>query len=154
MRLAVIAAAAAMAAFAALGQEREGYYYPPISSEERFERVLAEGVRSSRNERVGFVTQVTTQQLQAPYPPRYAIFAKGSDADELIVVALDDEIFATLQRARAVMAQLSAPARMTDFFQRHRVADQATFYDMVKAMGFATLTVSDGRTWSHRIDFR
>ena len=133
--------------------EQEGYYYPPITSSESFARTLAEAPPAGREERIAFVTQFTREQLGLGYAPRFALLAKGGEAEELIIVALDDEVFRTLHRARAVMAQLSAPARMTEFFARNRVADVATFYDMLKLMGFRNLTLSDGVAWSHRVAF-
>ncbi len=158
MRLPTLAFAlfACATAFGALAQEdtRAGYYYPPVTSEEMFERTLAATPAANRAVRIGFVTQVTQQQLQAPFPPRYVIFAKGGDATEMIVVALDDQVFATLFRARAIMAQLSAPARQTAFFVEQNLADVATFYDMLKIMGFKSLTLSDGVTWTHQVTFR
>lgn len=143
----------ALAGGAAAADGQEGYYYPPITSTEVFDRDLAVTPGADRATRIGFVTQVTAQQLQAPTPPRYAIFAKGAEAEEMIIVALDDGIFDTLYRARAVMAQLSAPARTTEFFVQQELADVATYYDMIKIMGFKNLTLSDGETWSHRVDF-
>jgi len=144
----------ACAAIGAAAQDREGYYYPPITSTEMFERTLAPTPDASRAVRIGFVTQVTQQQLQAPATPRYVMFAKGAEAEEMIIVALDDHVFATLFRARAIMAQLSAPARQTAFFVEKQLADVATFYDMLKIMGFKTLTLSDGARWTHQVTFR
>ena len=151
--MAVTALALGMAA-AAGAQDRAEYYYPPITSSETFDRTLAAAPAAERAVRVAFVTQVTRQQLTAPHPPRYAMFAKGARATELVIVALDDEVFSTLYRARAVMAQLSAPARTTDFFVQQELSDVATFYDMLKIMGFEELILSDGRHWSHRVAFR
>jgi len=151
--------AVAFCAFAIIGhhaaaEERVGYYYPPITSTEVFERTLAPTPDASRAVRIGFVTQVTQQQLQAPSAPRYVMFAKGAEAEEVIIVALDDQVFASLFRARAIMAQLSSPARQTAFFVEKQLADVATFYDMLKIMGFVSLTLSDGVRWTHRVTFR
>lgn len=149
-------AAASVAASVATANDdaRAGYYYPPVTSVETFERTLAATPAANRAVRIGFVTQVTQQQLQAPSTPRYVIFAKGGEATEIIVVALDDQVFATLFRARAIMAQLSAPARQTAFFVEQNLADVATFYDMLKIMGFESLTLSDGVTWTHQVTFK
>lgn len=144
----------ALCAGVAAAEERTGYYYPPITSSEVFERTLAATPDANRAVRIGFVTQVTQQQLQAPATPRYVMFAKGAEAEEMIIVALDDDVFATLFRARAVMAQLSAPARQTAFFIENKLADVATFYDMLKIMGFKNLTLSDGVRWTHQVTFR
>lgn len=139
---------------AAGADERAGYYYPPITSTEVFERTLAATPDANRAVRIGFVTQVTQQQLQAPSTPRYVMFAKGGEAEEMIIMALDDQVFASLFRARAIMAQLSAPARQTAFFVEKHLDDVATFYDMLKIMGFKTLTLSDGVRWTHQVTFR
>lgn len=151
---AVLAAAMATVAAPAAADDRAGYYYPPITSVEVFDRMIAAVPAADRATRIGFVTQVTTQQLQADAHPRYAVFAKGGEAEEIIIVALDDAVFKTLFRARAVMAQLSAPARTTEFFVRNALSDRATFYDMLKIMGFESLTLSDGESWSHQVTFR
>ncbi|MEM6945579.1 MAG: hypothetical protein AAF565_17690, partial [Pseudomonadota bacterium] len=75
---------------------QEGYYYPEVGSEEMFERKLTQVPRApSRDVRVSFVTQITKAQLDAPETPRYAIFAKGAEAEHMIIVALDDEVFRT-----------------------------------------------------------
>jgi hypothetical protein len=153
MRIRALLLAATLAS-PALADEREGYYYPTVSSLETFDRTLAEAPEASRGVRVAFVTQVTQQQFAQAYAPRFALFVKGGQAEELIVIALDDEVFATLQRARAVMAQLSASARTTQFFVENALADVATFYDMLKMLGFRSLVLSDGATWSHKVEFR
>ena len=155
LAFALLALAAAFASPAAAqdGDERAGYYYPLTTSTEVFSRTLAPTPDANRAVRIGFVTQVTQQQLQAPATPRYVMFAKGGDADEMIIIALDDQLFASLFRARAVMAQLSAPARQTAFFIEKQLAEIATFYDMLKIMGFKSLTLSDGISWTHRVEF-
>jgi hypothetical protein len=133
---------------------RAEYYYPPITSSEVFDRTLAAPPAAGRDDRLGFLTHLTQLQSKLPYAPRYVIFAKGAQATEAIAVALDEDIFATLYRARAVMAQLSAPARETAFFREAGASAQATFYDLLRALGFASLTITDGRGWSHRVEFR
>lgn len=152
--LAVVMLSAGLNTPIAAAQEREEYYFPPITSSEVFDRTLAQTPPADRSVRVAFVTQVTRQQLTAPHPPRYALFVKGARSTELVIIALDDQIFATLYRARAVMAQLSAPARTTDFFVEQNLTDVATFYDMLKIMGFESLTLSDGVNWTHKVAFR
>lgn len=132
---------------------RAEYYYPPITSSEVFDRVLAPPPLAGRDDRLGFLTHLTQLQTKLPYAPRYVIFAKGAQATEAIAVALDEDVFGTLYRARAVMAQLSAPARETAFFREAGIGAQATFYDLLRALGFASLTITDGREWSHRVEF-
>ncbi|MEM9146041.1 MAG: hypothetical protein AAGC57_07555 [Pseudomonadota bacterium] len=134
---------------------QEGYHYPAIGSEEVFDRALSRGgPQASRAVRVTFVTQVTKAQLAADDAPRFAIFAKGAEAEHMILVALDDEVFRTIFRARAVLAQLTANARGTDFFVNNGIETTATWFDLAKLLGFKDLVISDGASWSHRVVFR
>ena len=132
---------------------KDSYYYPPVNSEEVFARDLALAPIPRRAVRVGFITRITRTQLAAPESPRFVIFAKGDEAQHMIIVALGDEVFKTLYRARAVMAQLTANARATDFFINSNIQDHATWFDLVKLLGFEDLVISDGATWSHRVIF-
>jgi hypothetical protein len=151
-RLAALVTATALT-FAPLSglSAQEDYYYPPIGSEETFERTLTDVPPAERAVRVGFITQITKAQMEAPENPRFAIFAKGAEAEHMIIIALDDEIFATLFRARAVLAQLTSNARSTDFFQRANLATTATWFDLAKLLSFEDIVISDGKTWSHRV---
>jgi hypothetical protein len=134
--------------------KQEGYYYPPVSSEEEFDRAIITAPPANRNVRIGFVNTVTKAQLEAPETPRFVMFAKGADARRLIMVALDDEVFKTLYRARAVMAQFTANLRGTEFFEQQGLTTAGTFYDMLQILDFESLTISDGETWSHRVYFK
>ncbi len=130
---------------------REGYYYPPITSEEVFVRSINAPPPASRPIRVGFVTEITKAQLAAPESPRFVIFSKGAEAQHLIIVGLDDDVFKTLYRARAVMAQLTSNARGTAFFRKNNLDVVATWYDLAKMLGFEDIVISDGQNWSHRV---
>jgi hypothetical protein len=150
---ATLAAAILLAATGAAAQDadREGYYYPPVTSEEVFVRDLVDTPPADRAVRTNFMTEVTKAQLAAPESPRFAIFAKGDDAEHMIIVALDDEIFRTVFRARALLAQLTANARGTKFFIDSNLQFTATWFDLAKMLGFQDIVISDGATWSHRI---
>lgn len=142
------------ASFASAEDRYVGYYYPSITSEEVFDRVVRRVPGAGRNVRVDFINVLTTAQLAAPESPRFVFFAKGQDADELILVALDDDVFATLFRARAVMAQLTVNVRRGGFFRAQELQSVATFYDMLQLLQFDTLVISDGKGWSHKVDFK
>ncbi len=154
---ALAAAAVAVALGPAVAQEgaseddRVGYYYPPITSEEAFARDLIATPPADRAVRVNFITELTKAQLAAPETPRFAVFAKGDEAEHMIIVALDDEIFHTLYRARALLAQLTSNARGTKFFIDANLQFTATWFDLAKMLGFQDIVISDGATWSHRI---
>lgn len=154
---AVAVAAMMMAAGAPVNAEdkHDGYYYPPVGdSVETYgarAKVLPDATRAVR---VAFVTDLTRKQFAGPYPAQYAIYAKGEEAEKMIIVALEDDIFRTLFRARAVLAQMTAQARSTEFFKANSVDDYFTFFDLLRLMGFEQLTISDGQTWSHRIELK
>ena len=133
---------------------REGYYYPQVSSAERFKREIGPVPPATRSVRTAFVTEITRAQLAAPESPRFVIFAKGEQAEHMIIVALDDEIFRTIFRARALLAQLTANARGSAFFRQSELRHFATWFDLAKILGFRDIVISDGVTWSHRIELR
>ncbi len=117
-----------------------------------FARVIAAAPLADRTVRVGFTTQITTAQFAAPESPRFVIFAKGDEAQHMIIVALDDEVFRTIYRARAVLAQLTSNARGSELFV-NKIRDDATWFDLIKLLRFEDLVISDGATWSHRVIF-
>lgn len=131
-----------------------GYYYPEVSSTETYVARARTMEDSDREKRIGFVVAHTLGQAQRPYPPRYALFAKGEDAEKLIIVGLHDETFATLYRARAVLAQMTALARSSELFRTLAVEDYFTFLDLLKMLGFTQLTVSDGDTYAHQVTIK
>ncbi|MGB0629355.1 MAG: molybdopterin-guanine dinucleotide biosynthesis protein A [Alphaproteobacteria bacterium] len=154
----VLCAALAVWVFPAMqagAQDRhDGYYYPTPKSEETYtarSRILP---GSDRDRRLGFVVGFTRELASDPAPQRYAIFAKGADGEKLIVVALDDDVFATLFRARAILATLTSRVRASPLFAELGVQNLFTFYDLAKLLGFTQITVSDGREWSHRINLK
>jgi hypothetical protein len=130
--------------------QHEGYYYPPITSREVYRaraRVLAD---SDRTRRLGFVTLMLGQQLELSYPPQYILFAKGEQSEKMIIVGFGDS-FATLYRARAVMAGMTALVRDTELFHDLQVDDLFTFYDLAKLLGFKEIVLSDGSSYAHRV---
>ncbi|WP_299369228.1 hypothetical protein [uncultured Tateyamaria sp.] len=138
---------------AAASDRYEGYYYPEITSTETFTRVIREAPQSSKGVRVEFVTNLTVAQLAAPESPRFVFFAKGDDARHLTVIALDDDVFSTLFRARAVLAQMTSNMRNNEFFRQQNLQFVATFFDLLQFMEFDTLVISDGETWAHEVTF-
>jgi hypothetical protein len=132
----------------------EGYYYPKVSSGEVFDRVIRPVGVATKEVRVDFVTQLTRAQLAAPQAPQYAIFTKGAGSTQMIIVALDDEVFRTLFRARGVMAQMTANVRSSPMFNGQPLQFLATFYDLLQILEFDSLVLTDGATWAHRVEFK
>lgn len=128
-----------------------GYYYPTPASEEVYKARAQTLPEASRALRIRFVTGVTNRILERPFPPTAAIFAKGTEGQKLIIVALEDGRIDTLYRARAIFANLTAVARTTPIFQEYGVEDYFTFFDLAKMLGFTQITISDGRDFAHQV---
>lgn len=128
-----------------------GYYYPEPQTTEVYNARVVTLPESDRVRRIGFVTGLTQQLLQAPYPPEYAVFAKGDEAQKMIIVGLSDGRYDTIYRMRALMAMMTAQARLSPFFQENTLAEHATFYDLLKMLGFTQLTITDGDEISHQV---
>ncbi len=128
-----------------------GYYYPEPQTKETYKarsRALEEADRALR---IGFVTGITQQLMRQPYPPTAAIFAKGAEAQKLIIVSLEDGRVDTLFRARAVFANLTAVSRGMPIMQELGVQDWFTFFDLARMLGFAQITISNGREFAHQV---
>lgn len=128
-----------------------GYYYPPLSSEETYTARARTLEEANRSLRLGFVTGVAQQLQTRPYPPTAAMFAKGAEAEKLIIVALEDGRIDTIYRARALFANLTAVSRTTPIFQDFGVEELFTFFDFAKMLGYTQITISNGRDFTHRV---
>jgi hypothetical protein len=126
-----------------------GYYYPVPQTEETYVARAATLPESDRARRLEFVTVLALQQMSAPYPAGLAIFAKGENAEKLIIVALRDDLFDTVYRMRGVLAMMTASARASELFRSYKVEDIFTFFDLLKLLGFEKVTLSNGRDLSH-----
>ena len=128
-----------------------GYYYPVPISREVYTARSQTIPEAGRGLRIGFVTGISKQMAERPYAPPYAVFAKGTEGEKLIIVALADGPLDTVYRARAVFADLTAMARLLPIFREFGVQDRFTFFDLAKIMGFRQITVSDGRSFAHQV---
>lgn len=128
-----------------------GYYYPSPKSVEVYKARSRTLPDSTRERRLSFVIGLTAEMSQHPYPPQFAVFAKGSDAEKLIIVGLTDGSLGTIYRARAVLANLTSVARATPLFSELGVATTFTFFDLAKLLGYRQITVSDGKAFAHQV---
>ncbi|MFQ5784476.1 MAG: molybdopterin-guanine dinucleotide biosynthesis protein A [Alphaproteobacteria bacterium] len=128
-----------------------GYYYPPPASTEVYRARTMTLANVNRETRLGFVAGLTQQMLSRSYPPQYVIFAKGDEAEKLIIVSLYDDHLDTVYRARALFAMLTSVARLTRFLTELGVADFFTFFDLAKLLGFTRITISDGDAFAHQV---
>ena len=148
---AVLAAGVLLSTTVSAQDRHTRYYYPEPGTEETYQARARTLPESDRDRRLGFVVAFMGEMARDPAPQRFAIFAKGGEAEKLIIVALDDEVFATLFRARAVLAMLTSRVRASPLFAELGVQNLFTFYDLAKLIGYKQITVSDGRNWSHRV---
>lgn len=133
------------------GDHHEGYYYPKPQTIEQYPSRVVTLADSDEIRRQGFVIGMARQQLAAQYAPDYAIFTKGDHSQKLIIVGLRDGSLNTLFRARALFATLTLVARSTPFFQKNTQPEEATFFDLLKLLGFKQVTITDGRDFAHQI---
>jgi hypothetical protein len=159
LTLLAVAAALSASAGTALAQEdsddrHAGYYYPPITSSEVYEARAAVMPDADRSERLNFINNLTEQLLSRPYPPQYAIFAKGDEAQKMIIIAQKPGVISTIYRARALLATLTAVSRSSRLFQEFGVQEYFTFFDLARLFGFEQITISDGDTFTHQIKFK
>jgi hypothetical protein len=133
------------------GDLHAGYYYPKPESIEHYTSSAPTLADSDKVRRQAFVIGLTKQLLGGQYAPAYAIFAKGNQSDKLIIVGLSDGQLDTVYRARALLATLTSVARATNFFQQTTHPEEATFFDLMKLLGFRRITLTDGKVFTHQI---
>lgn len=136
-----------------LGEERHaGYYYPEPQTEETYVARSKTLDEASRTLRLGFITGFTKGQLESPTPIWFVIYAKGAESEKMIITALEEGKIDTLYRARGLLAALTAMARQLPVLQEHGLQDWFTFFDLAKMLGFTQITVTDGKSYAHRVN--
>jgi hypothetical protein len=145
---------AAKPAAAATEDKYVGYYYPKPSSTEVYESAMQTIAGVDRAQRIQFVTVVSQGTIQSSYRVPYAVFAKGEKADKLIIVGLAPSEFGTIYRMRALLANMTTMSRMSPFFQERTVAEDATFFDLLKLLGFTSVTITDGDKLTHQVTIK
>jgi hypothetical protein len=128
-----------------------GYYYPEPIYQEIYKARAQALKTANRKTRVAFVTSITQQNMQREFPPEAAIFAKGNDAEKLIIVGLVDGRLDTIYRSRAIFANMTAAARTLPIFQELGVEDVFTFFDLAALMGFRQISITNGRNFTHQV---
>lgn len=128
-----------------------GYYYPPPPFIEIYKARAVTLTEANRLNRIGFIINIVTNMRRRPYPPTFDIFAKGTEAQKLIIVSTQTGKLDTIYRVRALLATMTSLARATPNFQDYDVKTTFTFLDLLKMIGFTKLTVSDGDTFTHQI---
>lgn len=130
-----------------------GYYYPEPASQEIYQSGVPNLPGTNAKRRIGFVTNLTGNLLDKPYPPPFALFAKGARGEKMLIVALEDGTLDTLYRARAQLANLTSIARSMPIF-RQIGATELNFFDLLKMLGFELVTISDGDAFAHQVEVK
>jgi hypothetical protein len=172
MKMFAVAAAALLLAVPAMAQQKPaaphkpaaaapasddkyvGYYYPKPNSTEVYESAMQTIAGVDRAQRIQFVTVVSQGTIQSAYRVPYAVFAKGEKADKLIIVGLAPQEFGTIYRMRALLANMTTMSRLSPFFQERTVAEDATFFDLLKLLGFSSVTITDGDKLTHQVTIK
>jgi hypothetical protein len=137
------------------GEDRYiGYYYPKPTSTEVFESQMQTIATMDRPQRIQFVTVVSQGTIQAAYRVPYAVFAKGDKADKMIIVGMQAGELNTVYRMRALLANMTTMSRLSPFFQEKTVAEDATFFDLLKLLGFSSVTITDGEKTTHQVTIK
>lgn len=147
-------AAPAKPAAAAADDKYVGYYYPKPNSTETYQSAMQTIAGVDRPQRVQFVTVVSQGTIQSTYRVPYAVFVKGEKADKLIIVGLAPNEFGTIYRMRALLANMTTMSRLSPFFQERTVAEDATFFDLLKLLGFTSVTITDGDKLTHQVTIK
>ena len=147
-------AAAPKAAAAPTEDRYIGYYYPKPTSTETFESQLQTIAGVERAQRIQFTTVVSQGTIQSAYRVPYAVFAKGEKADKMIIVGMQQGELNTIYRMRALLANMTTMSRLSPFFQERTVAEDATFFDLLKLLGFKELTITDGEKLTHQVTIK
>ena len=137
------------------GEDRYiGYYYPKPTSTEVFESQMQTIATMDRAQRIQFVTIVSQGTIQAAYRVPYAVFAKGEKGDKMIIVGMQSGELNSIYRMRALLANMTTMSRLSPFFQEKTVAEDATFFDLLKLLGFQSLTITDGDKLTHQVTIK
>lgn len=131
-----------------------GYYYPRPTSTETFTSSMQTIQGVDRAQRIQFVTVVSQGTLQSAYRVPYAVFAKGEKGDKLIIVGLQPGELSSVYKMRGVLANMTTMSRLSPFFQERTVAEDATFFDLLKLLGFQSLTITDGEKLTHQVTIK
>jgi hypothetical protein len=131
-----------------------GYYYPKPTSTETFESTMQTIAGTERTQRIQFVTVISQGTIQSAYRVPYAVFAKGEKGDRMIIVGLQQGELNTIYRMRALLANMTTMSRLSPFFQERTIAEDATFFDLLKLLGFREVTITDGEKLTHQVTIK
>jgi len=156
VRLSAVAALMAFSTFSASSSEdsHAGYYYPEPQTKEVYASPLDPLPTANKRTRIGFTVGLDTQQRKRPHAPDFHVFAKGAEAEKMIIVATTEGKYDTLYRLRALLAAMTAEARTSPLFQNSEQPENLNFLDLARLTGFTRVTITNGNKLAHRINIR
>jgi hypothetical protein len=128
-----------------------GYYYPAPKKTEIYRARARVFPKADRATRLEFVNRIVIDSLRKNYAPQYAVFAKGLNAEKMIIVSNVKGQLNTIYRVRALLATMTAVARKSPLFKEFKVEAILTFFDLGKMLGFKQITISDGESFTHQV---
>ena len=131
-----------------------GYSYPKPTTVENYTSPMQTIQGAERAQRVQFVTVVSQGTIQSADRVPYSVFVKGDKAEKLIIVGLQPGELNSIYRVRAILANMTTMSRLSPFFQERTVAEDATFFDLLKLLGFQTVTITDGEKVTHQVTIK
>ena len=96
-----------------------------------------------------FITELTNQNLTAPYLPSYAVFPESEHTHKLIITRMYEDGYNTLYRMRGLLAMLTARSQATALFGDFQVEDKFSFLNLRELFGFELFTITDGDKFAH-----
>lgn len=144
----------ALSVQAQTGDSHAGYHYPEPQTKEVYVSPLKTLPSAGKRTRIGFTVGLNARQMKRSYPPTYHLFAKGAHSQKMIIIATGPGHYDTLYRMRGLLAAMTADARTSPLFRELSAPENINFFDLAKMTGFEQITVSDGDTFSHRINLR
>lgn len=143
---------AVIAPFHAAASDRYiGYYYPAPAETENYCARIPPLPDMDKRKRIGFVIGLKDGASSVPFEVPYYVFAKGGEARKLIIISKRDGYLNSIYRVRALLAEMTANARTMPFFEETGAPEELTFLDLLAALEFSSITVSDGIAFTHQI---
>ena len=87
-------------------------------------------------------------------PVVHALVEFGIFGTDLTGMGMQGGELNTVYRMRALLANMTTMSRLSPFFQERTVAEDATFFDLLKLLGFRELTITDGEKLTHQVTIK
>ena len=131
-----------------------GYYYPAPNNIENYKGRMRISVDTNQFLRKSAVKTIINEFLNKPYPPRFAMFIKGTRAEKLVIVGMAKGKLNTIYRARALLESMTNTVRRSPLFKDIKRGKPLNSFDLFKMLGFREIIVSDGDKFSYQVTLK